>query len=137
MLSTSSSRDFLISVIFSISLLIFVQIKTINNIPTINNPTAVNIVHISVIVSLKNKNKAFAYTVLSGIVEPIFSLIGIVLATKALYLMPYILCFGAGAMIYVIIDELIVNTEQVKEKRLINLSFIVGFLIMMALDICV
>ena len=85
--------------------------------------------------SFKSKKKAFLYTIISGIVEPIFAIIGIVLATKVLYLMPWALCFGAGAMIYVIIDELIVNTEQVKEKRLINISFIVGFLIMMALDL--
>lgn len=85
--------------------------------------------------SLKNKNKAFAYTVLSGIVEPIFAVVGVFLATKALYLMPWVLCFGAGAMIYVIIDELIVDNDNQKEKRLINISFIIGFLIMMSLDL--
>ena len=55
---------------------------------------------------------------------------------QVVLLMPWSLCFGAGSMIYVIIDELIVNCESNKEKRIVNLSFIVGFLIMMILDLC-
>lgn len=86
--------------------------------------------------STKSKKKALLLSTLSGVVEPIFALIGIFLATKVVYLMPWSLCFGAGSMIYVIIDELIVNCESNKEKRIVNLSFIVGFLIMMILDLC-
>ena len=86
--------------------------------------------------STKSKKKALLLSTLSGVVEPIFALIGVFLATKVVYLMPWSLCFGAGSMIYVIIDELIVNCESNKEKRIVNLSFIVGFLIMMILDLC-
>lgn len=86
--------------------------------------------------SLNSKKKAFALSCLSGFVEPVFAIIGLLLATKMVYLMPWSLCFGAGAMIYVIIDELIVYTSHAKEKRIINLSFILGFLLMMILDLC-
>lgn len=86
--------------------------------------------------NLKSKKKAFLLSCLSGFVEPIFGLFGLLLATRLVYLMPWALCFGAGAMIYVIIDELIVYTSHAKEKRIINLSFIFGFLIMMVLDLC-
>lgn len=86
--------------------------------------------------SMHNRKKAFLLSVVSGIVEPIFALLGVFLATEVVYLMPWALCFGAGAMIYVIIDELIVYTSYSKEKRLINIAFIIGFLIMMTLDLC-
>lgn len=86
--------------------------------------------------SSQSKSKAILLSSLSGIVEPIFAVLGFFLATKVVYLMPWALCFGAGSMIYVIIDELIVATSSSKEKRLINISFIVGFLIMMILDLC-
>lgn len=86
--------------------------------------------------STKSKKKAFLLSVLSGIVEPIFAILGLLLASKIVYVMPWALCFGAGAMIYVIIDELIIYTSLSKEKRLINLSFILGFLLMMTLDLC-
>lgn len=86
--------------------------------------------------STKSKKKAILLSSLSGSIEPLFALLGYFLATKVVYLMPWALCFGAGSMIYVIIDELIVYTSNSKEKRLINLSFIIGFLIMMILDLC-
>lgn len=86
--------------------------------------------------STKSKKKAIILSSLSGSIEPLFALLGYFLATKVVYLMPWALCFGAGSMIYVIIDELIVYTSNSKEKRLINLSFIIGFLIMMILDLC-
>lgn len=86
--------------------------------------------------SLGSKTKAFLLASLSGLVEPIFGVLGLLLATKMVYLMPWALCFGAGAMIYVIIDELIIYSSHAKEKRLVNLSFIFGFIIMMVLDLC-
>lgn len=86
--------------------------------------------------SSHSKKRAILMAAISGIVEPIFAILGFFLATEVVYLMPWALCFGAGSMIYVIIDELIVNTASSKEKRLINLSFIIGFLIMMTLDLC-
>lgn len=86
--------------------------------------------------STNSKKKAVFLTILSGMVEPIFAIIGVLLATSVVYVMPWALCFGAGSMIYVIIDELIVNTASSKEKRLTNLAFIIGFLVMMSLDLC-
>lgn len=86
--------------------------------------------------SLGSKKKAILLTILSGVVEPFFAIIGVLLATNVVYLMPWALCFGAGSMIYVIIDELIVNTTSSKEKRLTNIAFIFGFLVMMSLDLC-
>ena len=84
----------------------------------------------------KSKKQAILLTILSGVVEPLFALIGLLLATKVIYLMPWALCFGAGSMIYVIVDELIICSSSVKEKRFINVAFIIGFLIMMILDLC-
>lgn len=84
----------------------------------------------------KNKKVSILLTILSGAVEPFFALIGLFLASKVVYLMPWALCFGAGSMIYVIVDELIIDSNSIKEKRIINISFIIGFLIMMILDLC-
>lgn len=84
----------------------------------------------------KNKKRAILLTILSGVVEPLFALLGLFLATKVMYLMPWALCFGAGSMIYVIVDELIIDSSSINEKRGINIAFIIGFLVMMILDLC-
>ncbi len=83
----------------------------------------------------KSKRKAFVLGVLSGIVEPIAALIGLILANKLSTFMPFILAFGAGAMLYVVIDELIITKGGYKNKISSNLFFLFGFLIMMILDI--
>ena len=81
-----------------------------------------------------NRFKAFLIGSLSAIVEPIFGIIGILLAIKLQFLMPLFLSFAAGAMIYVIIKELIPESQKNSHKTLMTITFIIGFIIMMLLD---
>lgn len=76
------------------------------------------------------KFKSFTYGMLSGIVEPIFSLITILLASFLLPSLPYLMSFAAGAMIYVVVEELLPESSHYKTIGVAN-----GFLIMMILDI--
>ena len=80
------------------------------------------------------KKKAFAYGVLSGIVEPIGALLTILLASHILPLLPYCLSLAAGAMIYVVVEELIPESSQGEHSNIGTISFSLGFLLMMALD---
>lgn len=86
--------------------------------------------------SLKNKKKAFFLGTLSGIVEPLFAIAGYFLATIITSLLPWLLSFSAGAMIYVIIEELMPELHENKTSSLGTWSFIIGFVLMMLLDIC-
>lgn len=78
--------------------------------------------------------KSFLYGSLSAIVEPISGLIGALLIIKIYSLMPLFLSFAAGAMIYVIIQELIPESQTNKNKSLMALFSLIGFSIMMILD---
>ena len=82
-----------------------------------------------------SKLKSFWYGMLSGIVEPIAAVITIFLTNIISAILPYLLSFAAGAMIYVVVDELIPESQMGKNKNfgLIGLTF--GFLIMMILDV--
>ena len=82
-----------------------------------------------------SKLKSFWYGMLSGIVEPIAAVITIFLTNTISVILPYLLSFAAGAMIYVVVDELIPESQMGKNKSfgLIGLTF--GFLIMMILDV--
>ncbi|MBQ3572353.1 MAG: ZIP family metal transporter [Clostridia bacterium] len=80
----------------------------------------------------KNKLKSFCYGAISGTVEPISALIGALLVNFISFLQPYILALSAGAMIYVIVEELI--PKSVQSKRGVW-GFIGGFCLMMALDL--
>ena len=88
---------------------------------------------------LKEKNiskwKSFLYGTLSGIVEPIGAIITLVLTSKITRILPYLLSFAAGAMIYVVIDELLPETQKGKHSNLGIIGVTLGFLIMMILDI--
>ena len=79
--------------------------------------------------------KAFFYGELSGIVEPIASLLGAILVLKIRYILPFFLSFAAGAMIYVVTLELIPESQTNKHKDLISLFTLIGFVIMMLLDV--
>ena len=79
--------------------------------------------------------KSFIYGSLSGIVEPISALIGCLLVMYVRNILPFLLAFAAGAMIYVAISELIPESQKNKHKNLMSLFTIVGFVIMMILDI--
>ena len=82
-----------------------------------------------------SRKKSFLIGSLSGIVEPISGFIGAILAIKIQYILPFLLSFAAGAMIYVVIIELIPESQTNEKKDLMALFSIIGFLIMMILDV--
>ena len=82
-----------------------------------------------------SRKKAFLYGQLSGIVEPISGVIGALLVLKIRYLLPFLLSFAAGAMIYVVVQELIPESQTNKKKDLMALFTLIGFSIMMILDV--
>ena len=81
------------------------------------------------------KTKAFIGGVLSGIVEPIGAVITILAAGLIVPALPYLLSFAAGAMIYVIVEELIPEMSQGEHSDLGTIFFAVGFTVMMSLDV--
>lgn len=82
-----------------------------------------------------SRGKSFFYGQMSGVVEPIAAVIGALLVTKIQYLLPFLLAFAAGAMIYVVVEELIPESQANKKKDLMALFTLVGFSIMMILDV--
>lgn len=85
--------------------------------------------------SAKKKSKAFWYGVISGAVEPIAALLAILFAKAMVPVMPYLLSFAAGAMMYVVVEELIPEMARGKHTNLGVLAFSLGFTIMMMLDV--
>lgn len=83
---------------------------------------------------MKN-GKAFIYGALSGIVEPIFGVLGVLVAGSVIGIMPWMLGFAAGAMIYVVVEELIPEANLGQHSHYGTLSVMVGFLLMMVLDV--
>lgn len=81
------------------------------------------------------KAKAFIYGVLSGIVEPVTAGITLVLAEVVAVALPYMLSFAAGAMIYVVIEELLPEASADNRAEVCTLGFAIGFTIMMVLDV--
>lgn len=81
------------------------------------------------------RTKSFLMGTLSGVVEPIGAVVTILLASVVLPVMPYLLSFAAGAMIYVVVEDLIPETQQGTHSNMGTIGFSVGFLLMMALDI--
>mgnify|MGYP001633152731 FL=1 len=81
-----------------------------------------------------SKNKAFLIGALSGIVEPIFGYITILFSNWILQGLPLCLSFAAGAMLFVVIEELVPEMAQGKHSNLPTLFFLLGFCIMMMLD---
>jgi ZIP family zinc transporter len=79
--------------------------------------------------------KAFWYGQLSAIVEPIAGVIGAVAVIYMQPILPFALAFAAGAMIYVVVEEVIPETQRDKYKDIAVLGFIGGFLVMMILDV--
>lgn len=82
-----------------------------------------------------SNKKAFFIGQLSGIVEPISGIIGALLVIKIKLLLPILLSFAAGAMIYVVVEELIPESQTNKNKSLMSIFTLLGFSIMMILDI--
>lgn len=83
----------------------------------------------------KSRIKAFLYGVASGVVEPIGAGITILLTGIVLPLLPYLLAFAAGAMIYVVVEELLPEASAGEHSNLSTIGFAVGFLLMMILDV--
>ena len=81
------------------------------------------------------KVKAFIYGMLSGFVEPIAAAITICLSTLVVPILPYLLAFAAGAMLYVVVEELIPETSQGAHSNLGTVGFAFGFVLMMILDV--
>jgi len=81
------------------------------------------------------KNKSFLYGFLSGVVEPIFAFVTIFIVRFVEPILPYILSFAAGAMIYVVVEELIPEAHNGKHSNISTISLAIGFVIMMILDI--
>ena len=82
-----------------------------------------------------SKFKSFFYGQLSGLVEPISGVIGALLVMKIRILLPILLSFAAGAMIYVVVEELIPESQTNKKRDLMAIFTILGFSLMMILDI--
>ena len=82
-----------------------------------------------------SRKKAFFYGQLSAIVEPIFGVIGALLVLKMRILLPFFLSFAAGAMIYVVVSELIPESHSNQKKEVMAIFTIIGFTIMMVLDV--
>jgi len=82
-----------------------------------------------------SRRKSFWYGQLSGVVEPIAGIIGAVLVITMRNILPYALSFAAGAMIYVVVEELIPESKSNKEAKIATIGAILGFAIMMTLDV--
>ncbi len=82
-----------------------------------------------------SKIKAFAYGALSGIVEPIGAIITILLTSIVVPILPYLLSFAAGAMIYVVVEELIPESQAGEHSNIGTIGVAIGFVIMMILDV--
>ena len=82
-----------------------------------------------------SSSKAFLYGTLSGIVEPIAAFITILLTSFVVPILPYLLSFAAGAMIYVVVEELIPETQNGEHSNLGTIGLAIGFVLMMILDV--
>jgi len=82
-----------------------------------------------------SRKKSFMYGQASAIVEPIAGVLGAVAVTFFTPMLPYALAFAAGAMIYVVVEEVIPETQQDKNTDIATLGFIGGFIVMMSLDV--
>ncbi|GHU43335.1 zinc transporter [Clostridia bacterium] len=82
-----------------------------------------------------SKGKAFLYGTLSGVVEPIAAVITILLTSILVPVLPYVLAFAAGAMIYVVVEELIPDLQEDPHTNIGIIGVAIGFVLMMILDV--
>ena len=82
-----------------------------------------------------SRRKAFGYGALSGIVEPLSAALMILLFEHISPLLPYLLAFSAGAMLYVVVEELVPETQRGEHSNIGTIAFAIGFIIMMVLDV--
>ncbi len=83
----------------------------------------------------RNKGKSFALGVLSGAVEPVFGGLTVLIAGLVVPAMPYLLSFAAGAMLYVVVEELVPEMSEGRHTNVGVVAFALGFSLMMALDV--
>lgn len=81
------------------------------------------------------RSKAFLFGTLSGAVEPLAGFITILFVAKLTAILPYLLAFAAGAMLYVVVDELIPESQEGKHSNMAIVAFAIGFAVMMVLDV--
>ena len=81
------------------------------------------------------KGRAFGYGVLSGVIEPVGAVLTILLATWMVPVLPYLLAFSAGAMLYVVVEELIPEMSEGEHSNIGVIFFAAGFTLMMVLDV--
>ena len=82
-----------------------------------------------------SKTKSFMYGTLSGIVEPLGAAVTILLTSIVIPVLPYLLSFAAGAMIYVVVEELIPEAQDGEHSNIATIGVAIGFVIMMILDV--
>ena len=82
-----------------------------------------------------SKTKSFLLGALSGAVEPLFGFITILVTSHVVPILPYILSFAAGAMLYVVVEELIPESQNGEHSNVGTIGFAIGFVIMMILDV--
>lgn len=85
--------------------------------------------------SLKSRKRSFLYGAASGIVEPIAALITIFMASYIEPILPYLLAFAAGSMVYVVVEELIPESAEGDHSNVGTIGFAAGFVLMMILDV--
>ena len=81
------------------------------------------------------RGRAFGYGVISGVIEPIGAVVTILLAPIVVPVLPYLLAFAAGAMLYVVVEELIPEMSEGEHSNIGTVFFAVGFSLMMVLDV--
>ena len=91
---------------------------------------------ISLPLKVENKSNFMAFVIgsLTGIVEPIAGMVTILLSRYLIMTMPYLLAFAAGAMMYVVVEELIPEANMGKHSNIATIGFALGFIVMMILD---
>ena len=82
-----------------------------------------------------SKSKSFVFGMLSGIVEPLAALITLLFSQFVIHYLSYFLAFAAGAMMYVVIEELIPESQNGKHSNLGTIGAAIGFVLMMVLDV--
>ena len=82
-----------------------------------------------------SKKKAFMIGQFSGMVEPIAGVLGALLAISMVNILPFSLSFAAGAMIYVVVEELIPESQMMETTKIATIGAMIGFVVMMALDV--
>lgn len=81
------------------------------------------------------KSRSFLYGVLSGVVEPVAGFLTILLIDQLLPLLPWLLAFAAGAMLYVVVEELIPEAQDGEHSNIATIGVAIGFTLMMVLDV--